>query len=147
MKVSELTGIELDRWVASADPRCEGCSVEFVADDRTPHYIGRCDEGVAFFIPSPGFLQAMRLKRKYPEADEYSPSRDWRDGGRLIERERMTIFPADGDAFFGGEPVSGPRWLARCESKPCNQIGKTPLEAAMRAFVEAKIGAEVPSNS
>jgi hypothetical protein len=61
-------------------------------------------------------------------------SRDWADGGEIIERERISVSPSlvDGD------------WWARAPTEPGtlpkDSRGPTPLIAAMRAFV-AKQGA------
>ena len=70
----------------------------------------------------------------------YSPSTDWSQGGPLIEQYRIDI----------GAPMetkSGP-WDASTEWGLLNGIeGDTPLIAAMRAIVAAKLGdtVEVPS--
>ena len=61
----------------------------------------------------------------------FSPSVEWRDGGQIIERERIMLVPC----------VDG-YWEART-SPVCRPIGDTPLIAAMRAFVASKLGDEV----
>lgn len=62
-------------------------------------------------------------------------SSSWKRGGPIIERERITVqpWPDDWAALFYG---------------PCRAIiaiarGRTPLIAAMRAYVAAKLGDEV----
>ncbi len=71
-------------------------------------------------------------------------STDWSCGGPIIEREIRILDKRDGTAFYNGEEVSGVRWLATC-SKPgtFTYMGRTPLIAAMRAFVASKLGDEV----
>lgn len=55
----------------------------------------------------------------------YKPSTDWSQGGPIIEREKMGVFPThDG-------------WAAGMQSGP------TPLIAAMRCYVANKLGDEV----
>lgn len=80
-----------------------------------------------------------------PETDEVggwepisnwgSPSTDWRMGGAIIEREHIGIEGRDRN----GRPIS--EWVARIQLPL--QFGPTPLVAAMRAFVVAKLGPEV----
>lgn len=137
MKVYELTGADLDRWAASIDPRCEGCAIESVQDDDCgSHYVGRCEDGVAFFIPRRDkVLQVLRLKRKYPHADAYSPSSDWRDGGRIIDLKRIAVAPV------------GVGWSATLIPKFVCMDGDTALVAAVRCFIAAAYGDEVPHNS
>lgn len=85
-------------------------------------------------------------------AHEIGPSRDWRDGGPIIERERITLVAHD--AGYG----DGPEWSATPDpfssyidlplpipayrGDPGSR-GPTPLVAAMRAYVASKFGDEV----
>lgn len=71
--------------------------------------------------------------------DGFSPSTDWSQGGELIQRygcDLICIAPANA-------------WEANCwdDRVPMpglhNQEGETPLIAAMRAIVSAKLGDEV----
>ena len=68
----------------------------------------------------------------------YSPSTDWSQGGPLIEQNKVQISPC----------LSG-RWMAETMDviRLCSGIvGRTPLIAACRAIVAAKLGdvVEVP---
>jgi hypothetical protein len=56
----------------------------------------------------------------------FDPSTDWSQGGPIIEREWMTIYPMDGNDH----------WRALVGSSYGD--GPTPLVAAMRAFVMSK---------
>ena len=76
----------------------------------------------------------MRWERStHDEAPlEYSPSTDWAQGGRIIEREKIEVFIRD------------EKWFAYSSlSKPEDFYGETPLIAAMRCYVASKLGDEV----
>jgi hypothetical protein len=66
----------------------------------------------------------------------FSPSSEWQDGGPIIEEEEIAIAQCFGEwrAWTIGTRVH--------EDKP-DGIGPTPLIAAMRAYVSAKLGDEV----
>lgn len=87
-----------------------------------------------------GGIAVQRLGQKLP----FSPSTDWSQGGPIIERERITL--------QGGCLQSDNEWLAQTVLVPVSgphmapsygMRGKTPLIAAMRAFVASKLGKEV----
>jgi hypothetical protein len=64
----------------------------------------------------------------------FNPSTDWRQGGPIIERERITI-----DAREHGQ-----LWLAHSRLVGQDGItGPTPLIAAMRCYVASKLGDEI----
>lgn len=89
----------------------------------------------------------------------YSPSTDWSQGGPIIERENITVIRANSD-YIDGKHV--PKWFAETDKwvghnittshegehfDPCFMIdeaggfyGPTPLIAAMRCYVKAKMG-------
>lgn len=73
----------------------------------------------------------------------YSPSTDWSQGGSLIERHEITIYPPRHLVM----PADG--WGAQfyIVNNPKVFRGSTPLIAAMRAIVAAKLGdvVSVPS--
>lgn len=81
---------------------------------------------------------------EHPEAMVYEYSSDWHFGGPIIEREELCLIRnawdwragLEFDAYveYGGEPV--------IELKG-EQIGPTPLVAAMRAYVAKKFGDEI----
>lgn len=74
----------------------------------------------------------------------YRFSQSWNQGGQIIEREGITISPANKKAFDYKDP-----WCAYylevlfddCEGYYAT--GLTPLVAAMRTFVASKLGDEV----
>jgi hypothetical protein len=62
----------------------------------------------------------------------------WERGGPIIERERITV---------SSPREFSPRWSAVCFLRPSEVMvrgeGRTPLIAAMRAYVSSKFGDEV----
>ena len=65
--------------------------------------------------------------------DPHFYSTDWSQGGPIIEREEIALWP---DAEGG--------WLASADNgKGCDFHGPTPLIAAMRCYVASKLGDEV----
>jgi hypothetical protein len=62
-----------------------------------------------------------------------SPAEEWALGGPIIERERITLIWARDNG-----------WLAKLNYFPFREeLGPTPLIAAMRAYVASKLGDEV----
>ena len=105
MKVSELMGAQLDYWVGSA----EGLVVEI-------------KDGVCF--------------REVPDGKrDYSPSKDWSQGGEIIEKENICWYEQ------GDELIVEAGELARYRmSLP---VHTRKLIAAMRCFVASKYDEEV----
>ena len=70
---------------------------------------------------------------------DYSPSTDWSQGGPLIEKHKVIIAYHNAP---GRMPVA-----TTIETNPDYEFGATPLIAAMRAIVSAKLGdvVSVPS--
>lgn len=68
MKVAELAGAELDRWVAKA------CSI--------PGHVDR-------LIHSPTLVEEKFIRTD--EGRVFSPSRTWADGGPILEREHISV--------------------------------------------------------
>lgn len=67
-----------------------------------------------------------------PDDKRYQPSSDWAQGGPIIEQEGMTLrMGCDG------------HWQAELEEFDALFHGPTPLIAAMRCLVSAKLGDEI----
>lgn len=116
MKTSELIGKALDWAVAKADKR----------------------QDVLFCQRQYGKL-IVRIAGNHEERDSewlYSPSTDWAQGGLIIESECIGI------GF--GVGIDQDRWEAGYSTPTAT--GKTPLEAAMRCYVNAQLGdtVEIP---
>ena len=72
--------------------------------------------------------------------DDFEPSSRWGHGGPIIEREGIELWKWTGaDGTYWCSHVGG----RRIDTGDKESIGDTPLVAAMRAFVTAKLGAEV----
>ncbi|MBU0564912.1 MAG: DUF2591 domain-containing protein [Gammaproteobacteria bacterium] len=69
------------------------------------------------------------LSSGWSEKQNYCPSTDWRYGGPLIEREAVSL------TQFSDHP----KWTAKHPASVCFD-GPTPLIAAMRCLVVAKLG-------
>lgn len=109
IKTSELIGPALDWAVA----KCEGMT----------------DSEERFWVPDYISGQTAVLLR------DYTPSKRWVQGGLIIEREKIDIWPFENEVH---EDSWGARMLNICISS-----GPTPLIAAMRCYVASKLGDEV----
>jgi len=131
-RVDELTGSELDYWVAR--------SLGFESSANVPEhlcgtwYAGESDGGVW----------------------DWQPSARWSQAGPIIERELITIVASDGydkDGPLEWSASVGPfshyidealPFGAPYGPEPNSATGPTPLIAAMRAYVASKYGEAVP---
>jgi hypothetical protein len=112
-KVAELEGALLDTAVA-------------LAEGLTPRDY---EHGSCWYCPEPG-------RGLVP----FQPSIDWATGGQIIERERIALVPPS----RADRPDAD--WFAETPEQvdePLGECGKTPLIAAMRAYVASKFGVEV----
>jgi hypothetical protein len=77
----------------------------------------------------------------FETGEAFCPSSDWRHGGPIIERERIALvhdvneWDAHVDGYYSADDG--------VDSRVGSASGPVPLVAAMRAFVDAKHGAEV----
>ncbi len=112
MKTSELTRSALDWAVAQAN-----------GDTDLDWFVY---EGEFYFGAGP----------LDPAPVAFMPSRNWFDGGPIIERERIAV---DGTAILG-------QWMAVlyvADEEAWEMLGPTPLIAAMRCYVASKLGHEI----
>jgi hypothetical protein len=125
MKVSELSGVLLDYWVA----RAEGIEHPPTIRKMTP---GRV------LVP---YEQESNDGGRVTAFRDFRPSTSWADGGPIIERERITV---------AWQPMKG-KWMAGLiETENGSMLefrwlgfDASPLVAAMRAYVSSKFGDEV----
>ena len=86
-----------------------------------------------------GFKQKMlHSNREGQEWIAYQPSSNWAQGGPIIERERIELKIPEAKEFG--------QWMALITDASGDYIhrsGPTPLIAAMRCFVENRLGSEV----
>ena len=124
IKTSELEGAALDGAVAKA----VGVTRPEIGDD------GSLQKRPRIFCTAGGGMGTMPYKM------EYRPSTDWSVGGPLIADgvymlcRQNPLFPI---------PVGTEGWIAAHEGLPLLFDGPTPLIAACRAIVAAKLGDEV----
>jgi hypothetical protein len=69
--------------------------------------------------------------------------KEWGNAGPIIEREHIRLEWTPGGGYFMGVKQDAPHWIARTHLANHNEIGATPLIAAMRAYVASKFGEEV----
>lgn len=92
--------------------------------------------------PGPGrFMVASPINQRW--AHEFDWAGSWKDGGPIIERERITLEWRDREEWWNNEQVSGPRWVAGAPGGSPAQLGPDPLIAAMRAYIASRFGEEV----
>ena len=117
IKSSELKGLALNWAVA----KCHGKGIEF--DD--PHDPWLTVNGISD--------QPLH---------SYTPSIDWAQGGPIIEREEINLEIHEG----GHTRASWYRMRSNFDGKAKSYghaFGETPLIAAMRCYVEWKLGSEI----
>jgi hypothetical protein len=163
-KVSELTGAELDYWVAKA----EGWSF-FASRHRQWHVTEPSGEEHYLDWPEP-FDSKTGKKNEDPPAWSiihecgFAPSTDWSQGGPIIEREWIQLvygyWPYEKE-LGGGIGQKMQAWRAFIGELVCSlsyedsteldygdhsKFGPTPLIAAMRAYVASRYGDSVEDN-
>ncbi|MFP3502064.1 phage protein NinX family protein [Burkholderia sp. SIMBA_062] len=117
--VGELTGAALDYWTGKA----LGLPVEIEGEQCL---VTSVTVGVV------GHMLPVDDARQWRLRGPFRPSTDWKDGGALIERRRVGVYPDRGG------------WVARADSESAAYgLGRTPLEAAARALVVERFGVSV----
>lgn len=122
-KVSELEGALLDAAVAMAEGLAWRIGLRHPADwpkNQSVAYVSELRPGV--FETGQGLA--------------FMPSGSWSAGGPIIERACISLDPES-------RSPAGLLWLASVTDITVWYPGPTPLIAAMRAYVAAKIGEEV----
>ena len=135
VKDIKVTRCGVDKGVGATAP-----SISFVDSDGR---IARGSIGMFFVDSKEAELEAQR--RMHGDTNDYSPSTDWAQGGPLIERERVKVFPNVGGTWSAqirhteSHPLVSHPVLAGWTNSP----GPTPLIAAMRCLVASRLGDEV----
>ena len=119
IKTAELTGPKLDWAVAE----CEKVRTYVRPYEHT--MTGLC------------ILDADLVDMETDDAQELRYSRDWAQGGQILERENISV----GYQGHLGVPLDS-LWYATNRADACG-FGQTPLPAAMRCYVASKLGATV----
>jgi hypothetical protein len=155
MKTAELTGAQLDYWVARA------LGYRFWKETR-----GRTDPITLCVCQLPGEREPwmrtqswVAAKERYTEAHTFDDvqigffgtgipkfSTDWAQGGPIIQREGIQLSVGN---YFKDPGGAGFTWFAETWTNPPakGQADDSPLIAAMRAYVASKFGDEVPDDS
>lgn len=117
IKVAEATGAALNWLVA----KCEGLDIDSLEAGNV--WVWETD-------PLTGERERVVLFR---------PTRNWAQGGPIIEREAHNLFKHNG----------GTEWCCACYVQRDGYVaivtadGPTPLTAAMRCYIASKLGDEV----
>lgn len=156
MKVSELTGVTLDLWVARADG---ATMIEKPSDYDEPgprkNTAWLTDD--KWFGDEPDHEPKKLIRWGPDKYGAFNPSRSWDDGGPLMEKAAIGWRDRSASAHVGAHKglssVEGEPWEAwYCDGGEEGgnvehnhvQTGRTMLVAAMRAFVASKFGDTVP---
>ena len=127
MRTQDLIDAQLDWAVA----KCEGYECKFDDEVSGP-----------WLVPQEGYLHDEK-----PLAS-FRPSTNWaRGGGEIVEREGITVMVTDIERHDDGTITFANKWKAATPQQvlDCDDgsYGPTPLIAAMRAYVMAKVGDEI----
>lgn len=127
IKTSELSGVALDWAVAQAIE--EEIHYEYVDDERRKMLISKWED--------------YSRNGDFSQQEEWSPSTNWSQGGPLIERFGVTVMKYDSSCI---DEHKANLWTAQLDGENMEQWcadSPSPLSAACRAIVSAKIGHEV----
>lgn len=126
LKVSELTGAQLDYWVA----RAEGIPAEQLEIREIQR-------------SSPPEFHCVRHFKGRVGVQALDYSTDWAKAGPIIEARKICIDAGDG---LYPEQKAWSAWHSDFVPMRVEEeiVGPTPLIAAMRAYVAQKYGNEVP---
>lgn len=128
MKVSELTGAQLDYWMARAEGiPAENLTIRRVQRSTDCHVVRSVPVSVLGY---PGLHQVAAEVMRY--------STDWAQGGPLITRHRVSV----------GQEYDGECWAsilghANVPESDIGSMGSTELEAICRVVVRAAFGDDV----
>ena len=119
IKTTELTDAALDGAVAKCLTGGEIFQCGRVAHQVVLHSVSGTT--APYFMKDSGVIRCA-----------FEPSTNWSQGGPIIERENIALYP-HGDGTYEAEVFLNPKRGA----------GPTPLIAAMRCYVASKLGDEV----
>jgi hypothetical protein len=149
MRTAELTGALLDYWVARADPqragiRWEQQDADWIGFGR----IGSSPEFACWIVTDAfGLHERAALRDKHLSARFYEPSKDWAQGGPILEK--VLMLDAGSSAYYGlsNDGAGGFDVSKYHHGDHIRTLadGPTPLVTAMRAYVASKYGDEVPA--
>ena len=133
VKTQELVGPSLDWAVAHATKAWEWAHEWFPTMTLDPAFLGVSDNAPR------GSVSLVPRNPMRQDSQPFTPSTDWAQGGRLIETHAITLAPYS--MGLSGVPHY---WVAEPWGDcPLPIDGVTPLIAACRAIVHAKLGETV----
>lgn len=106
-------------------------SISFVASDGVT-----CRGPIDMFFLSNAEAELEAQRSLHGDTEDFSPSTNWKQGGPIIERERISVVDVDGYDFWKADKLDK-------EAIPVISYGPTPLIAAMRCFCASRLGDEV----
>jgi hypothetical protein len=126
--IKDLSGIELDHWVAMA-LGAERTRDSLKNYDRTGFYLAYREhvKPAAFAIVGPAGV-----------VEPWNPSMNRRIAMEIIDSRRISVMS------FETPAEDGTFWTARNLKATAHMTGPTPMIAAMRALVASVYGEEVP---
>jgi hypothetical protein len=81
------------------------------------------------------------LSGGWSDSQNFQPSKDWRDGGPIIDMAAINLGTQRNEPGFRPHPDR--MWHAQTNQRVYVGYGPTPLVAAMRCFVCARLGQEI----
>jgi hypothetical protein len=131
MKTSELIGAQLD-WAVG------------IANGWVTYPTDSVERGQYFHTNR--LIAPRGHEHNLIRAETFQPSTDWAQGGPIIEREQIAMWPEAHGGAIGTETSS--LWFARIyynsgEQHDSEQPAASPLIAAMRCYVASKLGDDV----
>ncbi len=136
VNVGDLKGPALDWAVAHAVKAWEWAHSWFPTMTLDPTFCGVSDDGRGLN----GCVVLIPRNSMRQDPQEFTPSSDWAQGGRLIEEHGIKIERSpNGYTWYGGWLIPTTGWKSQHQMWQ----GDTPLEAACRAIVDLKMGNEI----
>lgn len=129
---SELSGALLDLAVCQAGQLWKTAHEHFPTMTLDPTFSGA--RIITYGDGEYCILEPNNPYRQDPQ--RFSPSTDWQVGGPIIERERMHVAPLFDDARWRASMAFSRQGI----EGTMTEVGATPLEAAMRVYISAKVG-------
>lgn len=109
---------------------------------KTSELTGAALDWAVAICEEPNIAKRIDKKRDPSLISFFNPSTDWAQGGPIIEREKIKVFPNVGGTWSAqirhteAHPLVSHPVLAGWT----NSSGQTPLIAAMRCYVASKFG-------
>ena len=133
IKVQDLTKLQLNWAVATSEGHPKAIDIVGLNEP-----VVMCGFKQKMLHSNRERQKMLHSNRERQEWIAYQPSSNWTQGGPIIERERIELKIPEAKEFG--------QWIALITDASGDYIhrsGPTPLIAAMRCFVENRLGSEV----